>query len=110
MFFSVLYLLAMFADLIQSAMPVRSTQGSSSQGGAVAAAAAAAVAAARARQLEAPIRGNRARVEGGVSSYHVVPKNNIPQGQAAQRMGAGGDAVFRRMKARQMGKAGGGRR
>lgn len=91
--------------LTYSALQMRSSQANASQS-----ATSAAQAAARERQLAAPIKINRARVEGGLSSYHIVPKNNIPtQGQVQQRMGAGGDVLFRRIKARQ-GAGGGSRR
>ena len=92
---------------ITTNIPNSAAQASQSQAKARQNPAAALAAAARATLLDTPIRGNRARVEGGLSSYHVVPKSNIPtQGELAQRMGAGGDAMFRRITQRQGGKGG----
>ncbi|KAI9800427.1 MAG: Transcription factor iws1 [Piccolia ochrophora] len=52
---------------------------------------------------------NRARVQTGVTSYNIVPRNVAPSQSAyARPVGASGEDAFRRMKARQMGKAGGG--
>jgi len=52
---------------------------------------------------------NRARVQGGLGVYTVVPKSNINQMlPVARAPGQSGEEAFRRMKARQQGKIGGG--
>ncbi|KZF20636.1 putative transcriptional elongation factor Iws1 [Xylona heveae TC161] len=66
--------------------------------------------AAEARQrMLAPVRNtNRARAETGTTTYTIAPVNVGPIHSAyARPMGASGEDAFRRMKARQMGKAGG---
>jgi len=63
---------------------------------------------ARERQLATPVFSNRARLEGGISSYHIVPKSTLTAQGAAARAGQAGEDAFRKMKARQMGKTGGG--
>ena len=67
---------------------------------------------ARERALAPPIRNaNRARIQSGPTSYSIVPRNApISQSQFARPLGASGEDAFRRMKARQMGKVGGGER
>lgn len=64
--------------------------------------------AARERLLEMPNTSNRARAAMGAGSYTIVPQSNLPGSQFARAPGASGDDAFRRMKARQMGKLGGG--
>ncbi|KAF1990080.1 hypothetical protein K402DRAFT_401552 [Aulographum hederae CBS 113979] len=60
---------------------------------------------ARAKALATPSLTNRARMEGGLSSYKIVPQNNISVNtQYIKAPGAEGEAIFRRMKARQQGK------
>lgn len=50
-------------------------------------------------------------METGTSSYDIVPRNVMSSQNAyARRVGASGDDAFRRMRARQMQKAGGGGR
>lgn len=84
---------------IHSAAPVRSSQMAPSQTAAMIA---------RERKLATPNHSNRTRLDGGLASYTVVPMSNITaQGQLA-RVGAGGEDAFRKLKARQMGKSGGG--
>ncbi|KAI9805803.1 MAG: hypothetical protein M1825_000417 [Sarcosagium campestre] len=65
----------------------------------------------------APIKINgrstdRARAQTGPTSYEIVPRNIRPnqQGAFARPMGASGEEAFRKLKARQMAKAGAGRR
>ncbi|KAI9699397.1 MAG: Transcription factor iws1 [Candelina mexicana] len=68
---------------------------------------------ARERILKKPERNaNRARIDNTVTSYTIVPRSNTDRDayQSAKRVGAGGDDLFRRMKARQIAKAGGGAR
>ncbi|KAI9853178.1 MAG: Transcription factor iws1 [Thelocarpon superellum] len=62
--------------------------------------------------LALPVRNpNRAQMQTGVSSYKIVPKSVVSNsGAFARPMGASGDDKFRRMKARQMGKAVGGKK
>ena len=47
----------------------------------------------RARELAPPVRSNRARLEGGVKSYNIVPQSNVVNsgGAFARPMGASGD-------------------
>ena len=63
-------------------------------------------AAARKKALEIPMVGNRARVEGGLGTYTIVPRANTDAVLASQnaggarRMGAkAGDEMFRKMRA-----------
>ncbi|KAI9822873.1 MAG: Transcription factor iws1 [Thelocarpon impressellum] len=63
----------------------------------------------RQRALELPVRNpNRAQVETAVSSYSIVPKSTIQQTEFKKPIGASGEDRFRKMKARMMGKVGGG--
>ncbi|OCK77377.1 hypothetical protein K432DRAFT_358699 [Lepidopterella palustris CBS 459.81] len=72
---------------------------------------AAQAAAARAKALETPRVWNRARMEGGPTTYTIVPKSNIQTPEQVRRApGAAGDEAFRRMRARQLGKSGRGGR
>lgn len=60
---------------------------------------------ARERKLAVPGKQNRARVEGEQGSYTVVPRSNVATlGGLSQRMGIGGEELFRRMKARRQGR------
>lgn len=53
---------------------------------------------------------NRARVEGGVGVYTVVPKSTVNMAMPVARApGQSGEEAFRKLKARQQGKIGGGR-
>jgi transcription factor SPN1 len=84
-----------------SRLPIRNSQGTPSQ----------ASQAARERALAPPGMTNRARVEGGVGTYTIAPKSNIQAGGMLSRApGHGSEEAFRRMKMRQAGKSGGGRR
>lgn len=74
-------------------------------------------AAARKKALEIPMIGNRARVQGGLGTYTIVPRANTdailasqgPPGSNGRRLGArAGDEMFRKIKARN--GQGGGRR
>jgi len=64
-------------------------------------------AAKRAKMLATPVLSNRARMEGGPSSYTIAPKSNVQQGTFVRAPGTGSDAVLRRMKAAQQGGRGG---
>lgn len=67
--------------------------------------------AARNKALARPsIAPNRARVEGGIGMYTVVPKSSARPLANARAPGQSGEDAFRRMKARQQGKIGGGGR
>lgn len=80
-------------------LPVRSANPVSSQANA------------RAKALETPRAFNRARIEGGPTSYTIVPKSNIQiPDQVRRAPGAAGDEAFRRMRAKQLGKSGRGGR
>lgn len=60
----------------------------------------------RRRALQAPAPGNRARVEGGLSTYTIAPHNNLSNsGQHAQRMAGGSDDAFKKLAARAQAKA-----
>lgn len=65
---------------------------------------------AKERILKKPERNsNRARIDNTVTSYTIAPRSNTDSAYpTARRVGAGGDDMFRRMKARQLAKAGGG--
>ncbi|KAK4987907.1 Transcription factor iws1 [Elasticomyces elasticus] len=80
-----------------TAIPVRSAQTDVK---------AAKAAAARRAALAQPTLTNRARPEGTLASYSIVPKNNMAGLGDGRRIGASGDEAFRRMKARQLAKAG----
>ena len=57
---------------------------------------------ARARALEKPQMGNRARVEVDRKTYTIVPRSGqVAGGMFARPLGASGEDAFRRMKARQ---------
>jgi hypothetical protein len=66
----------------------------------------------RDRALATPAgSSNRARVEGGVGAYTVVPKSNVTNPLPMAKMpGQSGEEAFRRLKMRQQGKMGGSRR
>lgn len=58
---------------------------------------------ARARELLPPRLANRARAEGGHTTYTVVPRSTMVQeSKYARPLGASGEDRFRRMKARQI--------
>ncbi|KAK2813439.1 Transcription factor iws1 [Emmonsiellopsis sp. PD_5] len=58
---------------------------------------------ARARELLPPRLANRARAEGGHTSYTIVPRSTMVQeSKFARPLGASGEDRFRRMKARQV--------
>ena len=58
---------------------------------------------ARAKELLPPRLSNRARAEGGPTSYTVVPRPKVAQeSKYARPLGASGEDRFRRMKARQI--------
>ena len=61
---------------------------------------AARAAAARKAALAAPGPENRARVDGGVGTYTIVPRADLSRVQNVRRQGATGDEVMRRLKAR----------
>ncbi|KAI9846160.1 MAG: Transcription factor iws1 [Sclerophora amabilis] len=66
---------------------------------------------ARAQALAPPLRTNRARIQSGPTSYDIAPRSVLPaQNAFARPVGASGEDTFRRMKARQLGKVGGGSR
>lgn len=67
---------------------------------------AAKAAAARKAALAIPMATNRARVEGGLSTYTVVPRSDLSRVQGVKRLGASGDEMFRRLKARHAQKGG----
>ena len=66
----------------------------------------------RDRALATPMgASNRARVEGGVGAYTIVPKSNVTNPLPMAKMpGQSGEEAFRRLKMRQQGKMGGSRR
>ncbi|KAI9691349.1 MAG: Transcription factor iws1 [Bogoriella megaspora] len=67
--------------------------------------------AARQKALATPSISNRARMEGGgPSSYSIAPRSQVASQAYSRPLGASSDAAFRRLKARQIGKAGGGGR
>ena len=56
----------------------------------------------RARALQKPMAGNRARVEVEHKTYSIVPRSGqVAAGMFARPLGASGEDAFRRMKARQ---------
>lgn len=74
---------------------------------------AAKAAAARKKALEIPMASNRARVEGGLGTYTIVPRANTeaimqsqgPPGSNGRRLGArAGDEMFKKLKARSGGR------
>jgi transcription factor SPN1 len=69
-------------------------------------------AAARAKALAPPARSNRARVETDIKTYTVAPRSSaiITGGALSQRLGAGGENAFRKLKARQLAAQGKGPR
>jgi transcription factor SPN1 len=75
-------------------LPVRSSQSATQQ----------ASQAARDRALAAPVLGNRARVEGGIGTYTIAPRqnNNHAAGGNLGRAAPGrtGEEQFRRLKAK----------
>lgn len=59
---------------------------------------------ARARELLPPRLANRARAEGGHTSYTIVPRSvHVQESKFARPLGASGEDRFRKMKARQVG-------
>jgi len=88
------------ADYDPTIAPVRSSQGE------IKAAKAAAV---RKAALAVPMASNRARVEGGIATYTIAPRSNMAGVQSAgvKRLGASGDEMFRRLKARHQSSKGG---
>ncbi|GAM83609.1 hypothetical protein ANO11243_015970 [Dothideomycetidae sp. 11243] len=65
---------------------------------------AARAAAARKAALAVPMAQNRARVEGGVGTYSIVPRSDLSRVQGVKRFGQSGDDFVRRLKARQAGR------
>ncbi|KAI9729253.1 MAG: Transcription factor iws1 [Cirrosporium novae-zelandiae] len=66
---------------------------------------------ARERALAPPVKSNRARIQGGPTSYNIVPVvTAIQESQFARPMGARGEDTLRRLKAKQQSKSGGGAR
>ncbi|TKX19557.1 transcription factor-like protein 23 [Elsinoe australis] len=64
-------------------------------------------AAARKAALAVPGTENRARVEGGVGTYTIVPRSDLSRVQGGvKRLGASGDEMFRKLKARHAGRGG----
>ncbi|KAF4556863.1 Transcription factor iws1-like protein [Elsinoe fawcettii] len=64
-------------------------------------------AAARKAALAVPGTENRARVEGGVGTYSIVPRSDLTRVQGGtKRLGASGDEMFRKLKARHAGRGG----
>lgn len=54
---------------------------------------------------------NRARVDGSVGAYTIVPKSNVTNPLPMAKMpGQSGEEAFRRLKMRQQSKMGGNRR
>jgi transcription factor SPN1 len=80
------------ADFDPSQAPIKATVGEQK---------AAKAAAARRAALAIPMTSNRARVEGGLGTYTIVPKSDLSRVQGVKRLGASGDDMFRRLKARQ---------
>ena len=68
---------------------------------------AARAAAARAQALAAPLSQNRARVQGGVSTYTIAPRADLSRVQGVKRLGASGDEMFRKLKARHQARGSG---
>ncbi|KAL8712793.1 MAG: hypothetical protein Q9220_003001 [cf. Caloplaca sp. 1 TL-2023] len=63
---------------------------------------------ARERMLALPNKGNRARVDVKEKTYTIAPRSgHVVGGVFARPLGASGEDAFRRMKAKQAGKAGG---
>jgi transcription factor SPN1 len=62
----------------------------------------------RRKMLAAPSPGNRARVEGGVSTYTIAPVNTLSNahGVSSRKLGASGEDAFRKIAARGAVKAG----
>lgn len=83
-----------------SVLPVRASQPNP----------AAIAAAKRKAALSMPVPGNRARVEGGVGTYNVVPRNNLSNamGVGTRKLGTAGEEQFRKIKMRGLAKTGGG--
>ena len=66
---------------------------------------------AREKQLELPVKGNRARAVIENKTYSIVPRSGqVTGGMFARPLGASGEDAFRRMKARQAAAAGGGKK
>jgi len=86
------------AEYDPTILPVRNSQGFDK---------ASKAAAARKAALAVPMNNNRARVEGGVGTYTIVPKNNLTKVQGVKRLGASGDEMFRKLKLRHQVKPGG---
>ncbi|KAH0348255.1 transcription factor iws-1, partial [Aureobasidium melanogenum] len=75
-----------------SQQPVRSTQSEHK---------AARAAAARKAALAYPTTTNRARVDGGLGTYTIVPKSDLSRAQpGVRRLGAAGDELTRKLQAR----------
>jgi hypothetical protein len=62
------------------------------------------------KALALPVLSDRARVVGGLDVYTVAPKSNLTGAPAARQPGQGGEAAFKKLKARHASKAGGGRK
>lgn len=66
---------------------------------------------ARERMLAPPQKGNRARVDAKEKTYTIAPRSGVVVGGVfARPLGASGEDAFRKMKAKQAGKAGKGGR
>lgn len=78
------------ADYDPHALPIRPSQPSTQ----------ALAAEARAKALATPSRYNRARVEGGPTTYTIAPKSRVVAGEAIKTQSSGAD-YLRKMKARQ---------
>ncbi|GAB7340746.1 hypothetical protein MBLNU457_7123t2 [Dothideomycetes sp. NU457] len=79
--------------------PVRSTQGEIK---------AAKAAAARRAALAVPMASNRATVDrAGVATYTIAPRSDLSRVQGVKRLGASGDEMFRKLKARHQARKGG---
>jgi hypothetical protein len=59
------------------------------------------------KALALPVLSDRARVVGGLDVYTVAPKSNITGAPAARQPGQGGEAAFKKLKARHATKASG---
>jgi transcription factor SPN1 len=63
---------------------------------------------ARERALQDPTYANRARIQGGLSTYTVAPQNRAVAGAGSASMGNKSDAAFRKIQARSQGGRRGG--
>jgi hypothetical protein len=62
------------------------------------------------KALALPVLSDRARVVGGLDVYTIAPRSNMTGAPMAKQPGQGGEAAFKRLKAKHTAKLGGGSR